>query len=318
MYVNGYASDSLNKWMSFNWAGHWTLARYNLQESAMPLLFQKSDVCHTYTLQNKWTGEQRDDKWLGYSLCGSYIQASSSESEAAIFELVPKCNETLGGPQSRDYRGCQSQTRSGKTCQKWTAQTPHGHGNTPAARPGRGLGDHNQCRNPDGSLTIWCYTTDAAHRWEYCDRLPQSEWHMKAVSRGYLSYSEKDHTDHPEGSVQADYTVETAMTFNLHRHCLGPNASASSANLAAKIPKTTLASSASVAQGPAVEILRENLFAPANLASETPATKILQSNPLIFSCLVGLTVVVATGFCHSRRQTGDFYVGLADHDLLNA
>ena len=25
------------------------------------------------------------------------------------------------------------------------------------------------CRNPDNSDTIWCYTTDAKKRWEYCD-----------------------------------------------------------------------------------------------------------------------------------------------------
>jgi hypothetical protein len=64
-----------------------------------------------------------------------------------------------------EYRGCQATTRSGKTCQKWTAQTPHSHGNT-------GLGEHNYCRNPDGESTIWCYTTDPNSRWELCDPRP--------------------------------------------------------------------------------------------------------------------------------------------------
>ena len=26
----------------------------------------------------------------------------------------------------------------------------------------------NYCRNPDGELGPWCYTTDSKKRWEYC------------------------------------------------------------------------------------------------------------------------------------------------------
>ena len=55
------------------------------------------------------------------------------------------------------YRGCQTKTVSGKTCQKWTAQYPHRHSRTPSNFPNKGLGDHNYCRNPDGEETIWCY-----------------------------------------------------------------------------------------------------------------------------------------------------------------
>jgi hypothetical protein len=29
----------------------------------------------------------------------------------------------------------------------------------------------NYCRNPDKEKTIWCYTTDAKKRWEYCEPL---------------------------------------------------------------------------------------------------------------------------------------------------
>ena len=76
------------------------------------------------------------------------------------------CVETLSGEKDEGYRGCQTNTRSGKTCQNWNIQTPHGH----QVEVGKkGVGDHNYCRNPGGDDTIWCYTTDPDKRWEYCD-----------------------------------------------------------------------------------------------------------------------------------------------------
>jgi hypothetical protein len=32
-------------------------------------------------------------------------------------------------------------------------------------------GSGNYCRNPDGGVTIWCYTTNRNKRWDYCDPL---------------------------------------------------------------------------------------------------------------------------------------------------
>ena len=68
-----------------------------------------------------------------------------------------------------DYRGDISTTVSGRTCQSWGSQSPHSHSRTAANYPDKGLGDHNYCRNPDGEPRAWCYTTDSAERWEYCD-----------------------------------------------------------------------------------------------------------------------------------------------------
>ena len=82
------------------------------------------------------------------------------------------CSEVVSGTKQDGYRGCQTKTVSGKTCQKWTAQSPHRHSRTPSKYPNKGLGDHNYCRNPDGEGGgIWCYTTSASRRWEYCDPL---------------------------------------------------------------------------------------------------------------------------------------------------
>lgn len=73
-------------------------------------------------------------------------------------------------PLQKEYRGTMNSTISGRTCQRWSAQTPHTHSRTESNYPGAGLGNHNYCRNPDG-LTggAWCFTTDAKVRWEYCD-----------------------------------------------------------------------------------------------------------------------------------------------------
>merc|ERR1711990_116588 len=83
-----------------------------------------------------------------------------------------KCNEHVSGKNGAGYRGCQTKTKSGKTCQAWDSQTPHKHGNTPENRPYAGL-VMNFCRNPKGVATggIWCYTEESGTRAEYCDPL---------------------------------------------------------------------------------------------------------------------------------------------------
>ncbi|XP_078578595.1 plasminogen-like [Branchiostoma floridae x Branchiostoma japonicum] len=73
----------------------------------------------------------------------------------------------IGSPL--DYRGTQAKTQSGKTCQRWDSQYPHSHEFNPLYFPEYGL-DENYCRTPDeDSEGTWCYTTDSATRWEYCD-----------------------------------------------------------------------------------------------------------------------------------------------------
>jgi hypothetical protein len=92
--------------------------------------------------------------------------AGADDSGAGAGET---CDETLSGEKDAGYRGCQAQTVTGKTCQSWGLQTPHGHKQVLGER-GVEAG-HNYCRNPDGEDTIWCYTTDPEKRWEYCKPL---------------------------------------------------------------------------------------------------------------------------------------------------
>ena len=83
------------------------------------------------------------------------------------------CNEAFSEADAgKTYRGCQTHTKTGKTCQAWSVQVPHQHDRFTENFPGAGLKTHNYCRNPDGEAGIWCYTTDTATRWEYCSPLP--------------------------------------------------------------------------------------------------------------------------------------------------
>jgi len=71
------------------------------------------------------------------------------------------------GDKGASYRGLVTSTFSGRTCQRWTEQKPW-----PIALPmSDGLGNHNYCRNPDGSQPMpWCYTLDTSeeHKIETC------------------------------------------------------------------------------------------------------------------------------------------------------
>lgn len=75
-------------------------------------------------------------------------------------------SEAMSG-NGEDYRGVQTRTRSGRTCQRWDAQTPHSHTVTNASYPDAGL-EENYCRNPANSASIWCYTTDVNKAWDLC------------------------------------------------------------------------------------------------------------------------------------------------------
>jgi hypothetical protein len=106
---------------------------------------------------------------------------------ALTADLCPQvqCRETFDEADESDYIGCQQETVSQTTCQYWTAQTPHAHNFLPHltvwswahwgfAPKYPTLGDFNFCRNPEkGAGGIWCYTSDASKRWEYCD--PRNE-----------------------------------------------------------------------------------------------------------------------------------------------
>ncbi|KAG8583052.1 hypothetical protein GDO81_008263 [Engystomops pustulosus] len=81
---------------------------------------------------------------------------------------IPQCEEECFHCSGENYRGRVAKTKSGLECQSWNSQKPHAHGYQPERLPEKNL-INNYCRNPDGEPRPWCFTTDKNTRWEYCD-----------------------------------------------------------------------------------------------------------------------------------------------------
>lgn len=93
---------------------------------------------------DSWTHEQLNQ-------CAQQQGNEGHEDLCPAKKEIP-CNEQLTGTAGSEYRGCQTTTRSGKTCQKWTSTNPHDttklFANQKTSNSDYGIGDHNFCRNP--------------------------------------------------------------------------------------------------------------------------------------------------------------------------
>merc|ERR1719191_576982 len=74
-------------------------------------------------------------------------------------------------------------TRSGRECKAWTEFDVFLYGDDKGLGPG-----HNMCRNPKpyDRTGIWCYTTDVAKSWEYCEPVDDenNRWTATMRSKG--------------------------------------------------------------------------------------------------------------------------------------
>ncbi|NXX75205.1 PLMN protein, partial [Urocolius indicus] len=102
---------------------------------------------------------------------------------------IPECEEQCMQCNGEDYHGEVSRTESGLECQRWDAQEPHMHGFTLKYFPEKDL-KMNYCRNPDGELRPWCFTTSPTKRWEYCN-IPRCTTHSPVSGLGSQCLSGK-------------------------------------------------------------------------------------------------------------------------------
>lgn len=79
--------------------------------------------------------------------------------------------------KGEDYRGYKDTTVNNFTCLSWSKQTKavedengefSGYWMESDGAAMQGVGNHNYCRNPDGTARPWCYTTNNARRWDHC------------------------------------------------------------------------------------------------------------------------------------------------------
>jgi hypothetical protein len=124
------------------------------------------------------------------------------------------CQNTKQDPcYDTNYRGTINVTTNNKSCQSWSAQTPHEHTRTPDRFPNADL-INNYCRNPDGSAHQWCFTTDPNVQWDYCDTCATEEATTTVDSTSTEEATTVDSTSTEEATTVDSTSTEEATTVD--------------------------------------------------------------------------------------------------------
>ena len=108
-------------------------------------LVQQGCTAATTTRGCVQTKCEQNAKCLGFTTCNPSC-GNGYESSAVnnLLDAGSAACSGVSGTRQDSYRSCQTKTVSGKTCQKWTAQS-RCHSRTPSNYPNKGLGDHSYC-----------------------------------------------------------------------------------------------------------------------------------------------------------------------------
>lgn len=106
--------------------------------------------------------------WLVLALSAALYAADSrfcgASSVPSLILPFTDCVHSRG--KDGFYRGAIDVTESGARCMNWTEVAGFEE-----RYPGKGIGEHNHCRNPDGRIRPWCFFRNHRGRvdWGYCD-----------------------------------------------------------------------------------------------------------------------------------------------------
>merc|ERR1712227_1058978 len=212
-----------------------------------PYVYHDGDYCCASNTEKVYTpeGERCDGGPISFtsSCCKDDQYVSCSTNICSDYDQAASCLEG----DYKAYKGEFAQTKTGKNCQAWAAQSPHKHtrddsgsfasywsnrGETPAQAK-------NYCRDPDNTGGLWCYTTDSSSRWEYCN-VPacESDDCMDSVSsykgttavtktgktcQAWTAQSPHKHTRDDKGSFKSYWTNLGESAAQAKNYCRDPD-----------------------------------------------------------------------------------------------
>ncbi|XP_053383873.1 uncharacterized protein LOC123562463 [Mercenaria mercenaria] len=189
----------------FKWFPGWQPGSYLAEPSS-----KKKDRC--LFLSNIFKHPNGSDVNVGYHFwlndrCSSTRKRMSSGFRY-ICERSPQWTDVgCFSGTGTEYRGSASFTSKGTPCMKWTEATDI----NPETYPGKGLGDHNNCRNPDNDEAPWCWISE--ENFEFCS-IPKCTGVNDGIETEVTVDSVTETSDDTNTETNDDTNTETSDDTN--------------------------------------------------------------------------------------------------------